>query len=49
MALINHRIKTKERQYNKGKVLEVVSGNPVITVNYFSVGVDCSVRCRGLI
>ena len=31
MALFNHRAKTKERQYNKGRLLEVVVGSPVIT------------------
>ena len=28
MALFNHRAKTKERQYNKGRLLEVVRRKP---------------------
>ena len=49
MALFNHRAKTKERQYNKGTLLEVVHRKPGYNVYYFSVGANCSVRCRGLI
>ena len=47
MALFNHREKTKERQYNKGRLLEVVRRKPGYV--YYSVGANCSVRCRGLI
>ena len=51
MALFNHREKTKERQYNKGRLLEVpvVRSKPGYNVYYFSVGANCLVRCRGLI
>ena len=48
MALFNHRAKTKEGQYNKGRLLEV-RRKPGYNVYYFSVGANCSVRCRGLI
>ena len=47
MALFDHRAKTKERQYNKrGFFLEVVHRKPGYNVYYFSVGANCSVRCR---
>ena len=49
MALFNHRAKTKERQYNKGRLLEVVRRKPGYKVYYFSVGANCSVRGRGVI
>ena len=43
MALFNHRAKTKERQYSKGKFLEVVRRKPSYNVYYFSVEANCSV------
>ena len=49
MALFDHGAKTKERQYNKGGFVEVVDRKPGYNVYYFSVGANCSVRCRGLI
>ena len=49
VALFNHREKIKERQYNKGGFLKVVRRKPGYNVNYFSVGANCLVRCKGLI
>ena len=43
VTLFNHRAK------NKGRLLEVVRRKPGYNVYYFSVGANCSVRCRGLI
>ena len=45
---VNHRAKNKERQYSKGKVLEVVCRKPGYNVYYFSVGSNCSVYSRDL-
>ena len=46
VTLFNHRAKTKEKQYNKERFLEVVHRRPCYNVYYFSVGANCSVRCR---
>ena len=49
VALFNYRAKTKERQYNKGRLLEVVGRKPSYKVYCFSIGANSLVRCRGLI
>ena len=41
--MFNHRAKTKERQYNKGRLLEVVRRKPGYKVYYSSVEANCSV------